>query len=194
MKFTTEEVYRFLWGDMPLFACQQWISEPESLTFFSEVHQQALQELAAKKELSSEQLHQEIAAIFKASIHEGKYLTWVLQQVLPWIIKEDSRACHGIDVLHDLEQQGLGFLSVISSVYLTGKNAGHFDWNAVRENVPTVKPGALYCLDMLNQGHIRIEHQRSYFLADFLHPHFAPVSDWKSAEKRHQQMISPPSA
>lgn len=141
--FGQTQVYRFLWGDLPLFAFNAWLQQAETAGEFEGLYKQLLE---------ANQQREQLEALLWPMVELQAYTHWRLQQVLPWIIREDPRACLAIALVYEAYQQGAHELAPVALAYHAGEAVSPFDWNLVRERVPELKADAEQLLQALTAG------------------------------------------
>jgi len=149
-------IYRFLSGDLPLFACEQWLLS-EDLPASLWPARQALNPPPEQRQVALE-------AALRELISPAQYQHWRLAQLLAWIRDEDPRACRALGICQGLWQQGLSFLAPLAQAYAEGQTPDGFDWNRVRERVPELKPIVHFLLQLLESAELSLTGEQSYLL------------------------------
>lgn len=143
----SHNLYRFFSGDLPLFACESWLSQSQSAAL-----QPAREVLATPPDQRYEALIRALDPLLDLQAH----FDWQLGIWLDWIAREEPRAGLAVAQCYLLWCAGLGELEAVVRPYLAGEAHEPFDWNAVREQVPQVASAARELLAQLNSGRLQL--------------------------------------
>ena len=176
---TEKLIYRFMWGELPLFACEQWLQEPETISQLPEKLQIAMKDLDLS-DLNSMQRRQEIERLFDIVVDPRQFQTWLLLELLPLVMHEDPRACLALAQISELYQDGLHFLQIMELAFQSGAGAAHFDWNRVRDAVPHLKPVCRLLIQALSNGEITM-NQSGVNVSNDLAGLLVQKKDWRQA-------------
>lgn len=141
-------LYRFFSGDLPLFACEQWLRQSNA---------PALAPARACLQVDGNQRHSALKAALHPVLNSEAYLHWQLALWLDWIAREEARAGLAVARCYKLWQAGVTVLEAVIQPYRAGAAAEPFDWNAVREQVPQVKTAAQQLLEQLQAGKLKVQ-------------------------------------
>ncbi|MBF2052822.1 MAG: hypothetical protein IGS03_05070 [Candidatus Sericytochromatia bacterium] len=140
-------LYRFFSGDLPLFACERWISLSQHADL-----QPARQALQALPDQRYEALISALGPLLDTQAH----FDWQLGIWLDWIAREEPRAGLAVAHCYLLWCAGLSELAAVARPYLAGEAHEPFDWNAVRELVPEVAEAARELLAQISSGRLQL--------------------------------------
>ncbi len=177
---TEKLIYRFIWGELPLFACERWIKAPETQKYLPKKLKKALQPYLQTPAESNLARRQQLRGAFDVVVDQGQYQSWLLLEILPFILNEDPRACLALEQVFALYQQDLKFLEILAQAFRTGEGSAHFDWNQVRGAVPHLKPVCRLLIQVLTNGEITID-QSGLLVSQSLSDLLFQSTDWRRA-------------